>query len=275
MVYDDFPEKRGRCFSRLWIRRPSEGQDLPLMVDKAGYAVWGRGDSYARGKGHREFTLELVTGGDARVTLGERRFAVSRGSLYILPPGIPHRYECGDSGYLFKRFLVLSSTDAELLSPLWSLAGVCHPAEPGIVKSLFKAVSAELEGACDGIELSALVYRLLLELRRDRRESYPAPIVRSMGYIQKHLDRNLPVRELAEAAGVSVSHLNRLFSEYLGISPMRYFRNQRMKWAADLIENTGLSVKEIAFRTGFENPGYFSHRFKDHFGTSPISLRRN
>jgi transcriptional regulator GlxA family with amidase domain len=142
------------------------------------------------------------------------------------------------------------------------------------VKRLFKAVTAELEGRCDGIELSTQAYRLLLELQRDRRESYPAPVIRAMEHIQKHLDRNLPVGELAEAAGVSVSHLNRLFTEYLDISPMRYFRNQRMKWAADLIENTGLSVKEIAFRTGFENPGYFSHRFKDHFGTSPVGLRR-
>lgn len=273
MIYDDFPKKRGRRFSRLWVRRPSEGRGLPLVVDKAGYALWERGDYYARGKDHREFTLELVTEGEASVCLGERLFTVPRGCLYILPPGIPHRYEC-ESRRLFKRFLVLSSTDGGLLSPLWPLAGTCRPAEPGRIKGLFKAITSEMEGRCDGIELSGLAYRLLLELQRDRREDYPSPVIRSIGYIQRHLDRNLPVGELAGAAGVSVSHLNRLFVEHLGSSPMRYFRNQRMNWAADLIENTGLSIKEIAFRTGFENPGYFSHRFKDHFGISPIALRR-
>jgi len=276
MLYDSFTENSREQVSRLWVRRPADREPalFPLLVDKSGYARWHRGACYARRAGHREFTVELVTGGSCRVTLDGRSYTVEEGAAYVLPPELSHSYTTGPGGILFKRYITLSATEPGLLLPLRSLAGRVVPADYPVLKGLFKRVTRELEGEADGIVLSTLAYRILLELQRSRAGAYPLQVEHALHYFHSNLNRNITAQELAADTGTSISHLNRLFTASLNSSPMKYFMKLRMKWAADLVENTEFSIKEISFRTGFDNPGYFSFRFKEHFGISPNHLRQ-
>ncbi|BDD12478.1 hypothetical protein FUAX_49100 (plasmid) [Fulvitalea axinellae] len=74
---------------------------------------------------------------------------------------------------------------------------------------------------------------------------------------------------LAEKMGMSRSGLYRTMKERASISPSELIKDIRMAKAKELLENEKLSVKEIAFATGFNDPSYFSRCFKKHFGYSP------
>ena len=56
-------------------------------------------------------------------------------------------------------------------------------------------------------------------------------------------------------------------------TPANYIKRIRMEVAARLLRETELPINEIALRTGFSNPKYFSITFKQEFGKSPKAFR--
>ncbi len=83
----------------------------------------------------------------------------------------------------------------------------------------------------------------------------------------------LPVAEIARASAVSLRTLERMFQRELGLSPARYYLMTRLSAARNLAEETGLSVAEIAARTGFSSVSTLSRAFKAHFTHSVRDLR--
>ncbi len=91
-------------------------------------------------------------------------------------------------------------------------------------------------------------------------------------FIEAHLaDPALGPAALAEAAGISVRHLHRLFSAR-GRRVSEWIRERRLeRCCADLVDRraSGRSITEIAFCWGFSDSAHFSRSFKRHFGVSP------
>lgn len=87
--------------------------------------------------------------------------------------------------------------------------------------------------------------------------------------IEQPLDR----RTMARLAAVSPRHLDRLFAEHLGVSFHGTYRRIRLDHARRLLEQSPLSLSELAFATGFSSASHFSRAFKDHFGLTPKSAR--
>lgn len=79
----------------------------------------------------------------------------------------------------------------------------------------------------------------------------------------------LSVEMIAENVGISRVHLHRKLKELTNQSTRDLIRNIRLKQAAHLLSNKGLTVKEVADATGFSNIAYFSNAFKLLYGVSP------
>lgn len=84
----------------------------------------------------------------------------------------------------------------------------------------------------------------------------------------------ITVRDLAAAAGLSVSQLARLFRAALGMTPAAYLHAQRMGRARVLIERTSLSVGEVMAQVGLSDPSHFAKDFRRAHGFSPRNLRQ-
>ncbi|ESZ25687.1 transcriptional regulator [Mesorhizobium sp. L2C066B000] len=78
---------------------------------------------------------------------------------------------------------------------------------------------------------------------------------------------------MAKVAGVSIRHLDRLFADHLKIGFLEAYRNVRLDHARRLLEQSPLSISEIAFAAGFSSPGHFSKAFSNRFSNSPRRLR--
>ena len=98
-------------------------------------------------------------------------------------------------------------------------------------------------------------------------------IERCVDYMVQHLDKPLQVATLAAQANISPSHFFALFKRRIGSAPMDYFTRLRMQRACQLLENTSLSVKEIASELGYDDPFYFSRVFKSVNRVPPSGYR--
>jgi AraC family transcriptional regulator of adaptative response / DNA-3-methyladenine glycosylase II len=82
------------------------------------------------------------------------------------------------------------------------------------------------------------------------------------------------VDELAERLGLTTRHLSRLFREHLGAPPVAIAQTRRLLFAKKLINETDLSMAEIAFSAGFGSVRRFNFAFQKTYGRRPSVLRR-
>jgi AraC family transcriptional regulator of adaptative response / DNA-3-methyladenine glycosylase II len=80
-------------------------------------------------------------------------------------------------------------------------------------------------------------------------------------------------QDLAVRLGVSGRHLRRLFQTHLGITPTDLARSSRVHFARRLLDDTDLTVTEIAFATGFGSVRQLNRSCREIFHASPTELR--
>ena len=78
---------------------------------------------------------------------------------------------------------------------------------------------------------------------------------------------------LARQVGVSARHLRRLFLQHLGATPDQLARSRRAHFARRLLDDTDLTVLDIAFASGFGSLRQFNRTMREVFGASPTDLR--
>ena len=96
----------------------------------------------------------------------------------------------------------------------------------------------------------------------------------SIAYMMRHLDMPLQASTLVARANVSPSCFFTIFKRHVGYTPIDYFIRLRMGRARSLLEETGMSVKAIAYALGYNDPYYFSRIFKSFNRIAPSEYRR-
>ncbi|MCG8702255.1 MAG: helix-turn-helix domain-containing protein, partial [Bacteroidales bacterium] len=84
---------------------------------------------------------------------------------------------------------------------------------------------------------------------------------------------NFGVENLAEELNMSRKNLYRKLKSLTGISPIEFIKNVRLGIATDLLQNTNLSISEIAYQSGFNNTTYLFKVFKEKFNCTPKEYR--
>ena len=93
--------------------------------------------------------------------------------------------------------------------------------------------------------------------------------------VERLSDSNLSVEDLAAVMGLSRVQLYRKVKALTGSTPVDLLRKARLAQAQKLLQETTLSVSEIAYQVGFASPSYFTKCYKDEFGTVPGEARKS
>jgi len=83
------------------------------------------------------------------------------------------------------------------------------------------------------------------------------------------------ISQLAERLGISSRYLNTLFQENLGTSAKNYAQHQQLMFAKTLLQQTSMSITQIAFAAGFNSLRRFNDCFQTKLKLTPSSLRKN
>jgi AraC family transcriptional regulator len=96
---------------------------------------------------------------------------------------------------------------------------------------------------------------------------------RVRNYMESSSDLDLGIAELARVANYSPCHFLRTFNSVYGKTPHAVLVEQRLKRARRLVNDTALSIAEVARASGFENRCAFARSFKRRFGETATALR--
>ena len=90
----------------------------------------------------------------------------------------------------------------------------------------------------------------------------------------KELALTPELKELAMQVGTNTKRLNEAFRHCAGTTVFEYLREERMKEARRLLQNTTMPINEIAAMVGYKSSANFATAFKERFGVSPSHVRR-
>ncbi|WP_323785887.1 GlxA family transcriptional regulator [Thalassovita sp.] len=92
--------------------------------------------------------------------------------------------------------------------------------------------------------------------------------------MENALEEPLLMEELCATLGVSRRQIERLFKRYLGQSPMSYYNDLRLTRAYGFLNETDMTVTEIAAATGFRSASHLARAFRKKYGNNPNSFRK-
>ena len=235
---------------------------------------------------HRDMAqLFVMRQGSAEVGIDGQTDILSDGEFLFLPAGVVHgfRFSMGSEGLVLSFPLSIlsgvtsvSSDLAHLLSRPFrrraeervaDLAQQIHHAfrEPGQFRAgLLVALSQALLISVAGI--AAEGGQLAEPPARRRMQDFER-------LIAQHMDKGWGTADYASALAVTPGHLSRICRMATGQSASRHIETVLMTEARRLLAFTRLPVAEVGYRLGFDDPPYFSRRFRMATGETPSAYR--
>ena len=124
------------------------------------------------------------------------------------------------------------------------------------------ALAISKEDIC--LELQGL--RIICE---DLKSFIPSLVSRSLDYIQSNYDKEISLEDISSMFNVSKSYFSRLFKKETGKNFKDYVTCLKINEAKNLLKTGKYTVKEVAYKVGFNNPLYFGQIFKKFVGMTP------
>jgi len=217
------------------------------------------------------------------IILGETSENLAGESLVICTPGTIFSYGNPKNRWRHS-WLQCTGTQIPVIlqeNGLAPLQSVPIP-RPVIVERYLMRVFAEVSAHQNPNQrlLQNIFHNWIIEMSRTVRhlasDRPPAPkaLEETKRYIDLHVAEKISLTQMACMSHLSVSHFSTLFRRYYNASPIDYQVHRRMETARYLLEIPGLSVTEIAERTGYAELYRFSRMFKKRFKMSPSVYRK-
>lgn len=235
---------------------------------------------------HRQMSqLFLVTSGWIDATIDGIRHIVRRGDFLYIPEHCVHEFtfEPGSQGEIFSfpvNLVRTVSPGADQVTTRLSQPFVGQTDQPlnQVIEVLRDAVGDA--GSCRAQRITGLAHFVLaklaeISLSRTGPAHSPkdARLFALDALIADHLSKPVSASDCAKALSISTGHLSRLCRAATGLGAAAYIEQRRMQEACRLLAFTQLPVSEVGYRLGFQDPSYFSKRFRAARGQTPVQYR--
>lgn len=104
--------------------------------------------------------------------------------------------------------------------------------------------------------------------------SAPGIISKAIEYINRNIERNITINEIASHIHISKYYFLRQFKKLTGITVMKYILKTRIAMAKNMLLHEKTSITEISNRCGFSSVSYFSRIFKEETTLTPLKYRK-
>lgn len=265
------------------IRYFAQSSKEPFAIEIAGKS-WCDGNYRIYRECSRVWVLEYILAGKGtiRILEGEtKEYTPEAGDVYLLPLNSKHLYFSDSTEPWEKIFINCKGPVVEKLADAYHLTDKIY--FPGMqeVEPYFQEIYAWMQDKAlpDSYVLEQTelklhqIFRLLWEETRNLPEE-SLEISRAKQYLDAHIGELVTIPELAAHIYRSPDYLIKHFKKETGITPYQYLLKRKISIAKKLLQDTVLTVKEVAGQLGYEDPQYFSGLFKKETGLPPGRFRK-
>ena len=228
--------------------------------------------------------MVYISSGKGVFNSGGVTYQVKPGSLMLILPGIKHFYrplpETGWREYWvgFKGTSFFSLIEERCFSPghVYFEIGLRDS-----IFSLFNLIFDEVRTqrplyqikACAAI-LTIAADVLARERRNEQLTFYQQIVENAKYFMESNIFSAINLSAISKELGISTSRLNEIFKIHTSMTPYQYFIHIKIQRAESVLEHEDLSVKEVAYKMGFDDQYYFSRLFKSKTGVSPSDWKK-
>jgi two-component system response regulator YesN len=136
----------------------------------------------------------------------------------------------------------------------------------------------EMEGMDTMEEMETWLTRVLLELSeiiQKNQRGLSITVEAALTYLEEHYKEDISLTQVAEKLGISSQYLSKKVKEETGKNYVELLNNHRLEESKELINNTNMAVKEVAYITGYASTQYYIKRFREKYGMTPSEMRKN
>ena len=285
-------------------------QNKIFLHKNAPYAIYRHqviGDHVNNVHDHDFVEIVLISGGSGTQVTPYGHVTIGTGAFFVLQPGIWHGYfdcdallvnVCAIDTRLFNCELAWLRENPLLHSLLWEQA--ITPDHEGMPihylwsqqitrcsKSFYMLQEIENRDSLQGrVQQIGRLTTFLADLadcvsinapmvgQERKAASLSEPVEKTLMLFSENMAHDWSITDLSSSFGLTTPYYIRLFKREMGESPLSYLSGLRARRAAQLLLHSESSINCIGSDVGWDEPGYFSRRFRHHFGVSPREYRQ-
>lgn len=214
--------------------------------------------------------------GEAYIGIKGVRYPLEVGKIYVIPYGMS--FTCGCPSYMKKLFFHfnLRVSGGDVFDGVSSFLVIENAEET--LKSLLELY--EKQDTSSAVRMKALLYSIIhtalsmipenTVMERELSEYTE----KTIAYIKSNLSSRLTIKEISEALFISRQVLQKHFARDVGKPIGKYIDEMVMEKAERYLLGRSLSLSEISDRLGYCDQFYFSRRFTEMHGISPLKFRK-
>ena len=273
----------GTCSgSDLYFSTPSEyARRMLFYMSTCGY-YYTNYDYRIEREDYHNYMLFYICDGRLSLRSGSQTMVASAGQVGFLNCHEPHEYHTiGNTEFVWLHL------DGSNTADFYQQAVQMHggfvfdtPSAEQIKNGIYEIVFAfRNEQTLSEVRLSQKLYTLLTAMvdtasQEAGQTEENDTVSKAMHFIQEQYMNPISLLDVATHVNMSQFHFSRLFKKDCGYSPHEYLILTRLNRAKHLLKTTGLPVKVIAQKVGYQNVSSFTNAFTDRVGISPTLFRK-
>ncbi len=256
-----------------------------MYIKSLGFYPKAKGHLSRRKHGFADNLIFYCVDGYGFYELNGEKFTVAPNEFFILPQNVEHIYGSSDASPWSIYWLHFGGPSLPEFNKQMAVEAHFKPThikDNGEIVALFQKMykALELGYSIDNLLFANLCLQHFLSLFIYNGRHFPVPenknldsVDRAILFMQEHITEIITLRDLSSYSNYSVSRFSNLFKQKTGYAPMDYFMQMKIQQACQLLDFTDRSIKDIAITMGFDDPYYFSKRFKQVIGLPPLRYR--
>lgn len=228
----------------------------------------------------QHYLLHVVLRGCGTYQVEKKTFFVKAGEAFLIRPHEVTYYQADKETPWSYAWVAFDGAEAERLLRARGLLDdgqyICRFADALCaareIHLLIEALWANRHDAAAGH-----FYLLLSEIAAPQSGTQPLPLFSyyqtALRYIHHNYGYHIQITDIARHVGVDRTYLYKIFMAQAGLSPKGYLTRYRIQAAKEMLQNTQLSITEIALSCGFSDSSLFCRHFLRAVGCSPGTYR--
>jgi len=246
-------------------------------LEDEGLMSWhGRLHRHSPGK----FEFHYSISGEGSFRCGPIRYSLNPGDLFLIKPEEDHQLIPAGKRRPVTYYAVLFDTEGEEELESILEANTANPRHIGLSHRFFFAdiLEKNISGkdrlvTAARYQFTAFIYSLDYGLPSGSSSADNVHVEKALAIMHGSIEKAFDLSAISSRLGIGREHFVRLFSERMGMPPMKYYIRLKIEAARSMLASTNIRIGEISDKLGFNTQFNFSRTFRREAGLSPTEFR--